>query len=464
MDYDVLVLGGGIIGCAVAYELSRYNLNIALIEKDYDIADDVALVNTAIVYDGSECKDRLMSKLEVMGNSMFDEITSKFNVPFKRTGSLLIAEEEQGVKIIQDMYDKSRQRGIDNIYLIDGTDAYEIEPNLTTQVKKALYSRNTGVVSPYDLAIGYGEVAFDNGVNFRLEEEVLDIQKISKGLKVTTNKNKFTCKVVVNTTPAEHYTIDNARTHEKEEQKQLNYLLLDNKYKNYFTNIIFSVNSDNEMLYSIPTLNDSLISAISTDEVLDFDAKLNKISGLVNGIRKENINGAFDSVLHNQTIIVDDSDINKGYIKVMGKHYGQVTITPSIAKIICETIVSNLNCKLKKNFIDRRREFYRFKELSKSERNEIIRLDKRYGKMVCLCNMVTEGEIVDSIRRPLGARTIEGIKRRTGVTFGSCQGAYCISKIISILARETDKKLLDIVKDSKSSKMLSSRIKEFDEM
>ena len=464
MDYDVLVLGGGIIGCAVAYELSRYNLNIALIEKDYDIADDVALVNTAIVYDGSECKDRLMSKLEVMGNGMFDEITSKFNVPFKRTGSLLIAEEEQGVKIIQDMYDKARQRGIDNIYLIDGTDAYEIEPNLTTQVKKALYSRNTGVVCPYDLAIGYGEVAFDNGVNFRLEEEVLDIQKISKGLKVTTNKNKFTCKVVVNTTPAEHYTIDNARTHGKEEQKRLNYLLLDSKYKNYFTNIIFSVNSDNEMLYSIPTLNDSLISAISTDEVLDFDTKLNKVSSLVNGIRKENVNGAFDSVLNNETIIVDDSDINKGYIKVMGKHYGQVTITPSIAKIICETIVSNLNCKLKKNFIDRRREFYRFKELSKSERNEIIKLDKRYGKMVCLCNMVTEGEIVDSIRRPLGARTIEGIKRRTGVTFGSCQGAYCISKIISILARETDKKLLDIVKDSKSSKMLSSRIKEFDEM
>ncbi len=464
MDYDVLVLGGGIIGCAVAYELSKYNLNIALIEKDYDIADDVAMFNTSIVYDGVECEDGLMSKLEVMGNVMFDEITSKFDVPFKRTGAITIAEDEEAVKKLEALYERAKDRGIEYVYLIDESDVREIEPNLKLNVKKALYSKNIGVVCPYDLAIGYAEVACDNGVNFRLEEEVLDIQKISKGLKVTTNKNKFTCKVVVNTIPGDSYTIDNERVYVREYESNLNYFVLQNKYNKHFSNIIFSINSNGEETYSIPTLNNGTILAAASKEGLNFDFTFNKVSKLVEDVKSEDVINSYQSPFYKDNVIVDDSDISKGYIKVIGKHYGQVTVTPSIAKIICESIVSNLKCKNKKDFIDKRREFYRFKNLSKEERNEIIKLDSRYGKIVCLCNLVTEGEIVDSIRRPLGARTVEGIKRRTGVTFGSCQGSYCISKIVSILARETDKKLTDIVKDSKKSKMLGGRIKEFNEM
>lgn len=463
MDYDVLILGGGIIGCAVAYELSRYNLNIALIEKDYDIADDVALVNAAIVYDGIECRDGFMGKLESMGNRLFDEITSKFNVPFKRTGSLTIAEDEVSEKIIDAMYARSKELGVDNVEIIDKNEVYKLEPNLTTNIRKALYSKNTGVVCPYDLAIAYGEIAFDNGVNFRFEEEVLDIQKISKGLKVTTNKNKFTCKVVVNTIPGDSYTIDNERMYSEQNKKNLSYVVLENKYEDYFSKVVFSL-KDNKRTYSIPTLNENTVAAVISDENLDFNNTINEISNIICDINSKSVRNLYHTQLYKDTIIVDDSDISKGYIKVVGRHYAQVTVTPFIAKMICESITSNLKCKFKKDFIDKRRDFYRIKDLSKEEINEIIKLDSKYGKMVCLCNEITEGEIVDSIRRPLGARTVEGIKRRTGATFGSCQGAHCISKIMSILAKETDKRLTDIVKDSKTSKMLVGRIKEFDEM
>ena len=197
MDYDVLILGGGIIGCAVAYELSKYSLNIALIEKDYDIADDVALVNSSIVYDGVECEDTLMAKLEMMGNEMFEEISRKIDVPFKRCGSLMIAESKDDEDKLQKIYERSVKRGIKNIHLLDSKQVYELEPNLNISVSKALYSENTGIVCPYDLAIAYGEIAFDNGVKFRLEEEVIDIQKITKGFRVITNKNKFTCKKIL---------------------------------------------------------------------------------------------------------------------------------------------------------------------------------------------------------------------------------------------------------------------------
>ncbi|MBU5593400.1 FAD-dependent oxidoreductase [Clostridium sp. MSJ-4] len=463
MDYDVLVLGGGIIGCAVAYELSKYNLNIALIEKDYDVADDVAMVNADIVYDGIECKDGLMAKLEIMGNKMLEEVTSKFKVPFKRTGSLIIAEDEKSVKTIEDMYLRAKDRGIDNVEIIDNNEVYKLEPNLTIEVKKAIYSKNIGVVSPYDLAIAYAEVAFDNGVNFRLEEEVLDIQKLSKGLKVTTNKNKFTCKVVVNTIPKDMYSIDTDKTYEKEKSEILTYMLLENEYKNYFSKVVFSMKED-EKKYSVPTLTGGIIGASITQNVVDFSTALNSVSRLIGNINTESIKTVYHSNFYRDNIIVDDSEINQGYVKVMGRNYSQVTLAPAIANLICESITSSLKSKNKKNFIDKRRDFYKFRELSIEEKDQIISLDKRYGKIICMCNQITEGEIIDCIRRPLGARTVEGIKRRTGATFGNCQGAYCLSKIVSILARETDKKLTEIIKDSKHSKMLIGRIKEFNEM
>ena len=175
MDYDVLVLGGGIIGCAAAYELSKYNLNIAVIEKEYDIADDISFVNTAIVYDGSETSNNVMSGLEYIGNILLEDLCSRFNVPFKRIGALRVVNDENGVLKLKEMYDRTVKRGIDGICLINGDEVKKIEPNINTDIKKGLYSKNVAIVAPYDLAIAYAEVASENGVNFRLEEEVLNI-------------------------------------------------------------------------------------------------------------------------------------------------------------------------------------------------------------------------------------------------------------------------------------------------
>jgi len=461
MDYDVLILGGGIVGCAAAYELSKYSLNVALIEKNYDIAEDVALVNTAIIYDGIECKDSMMAKLELMGNHMLDEVTSKLNVPFKRCGSLIIASNAQQQKKIKEIYDRAIKRGIENISLMDSKATRQMEPNLNIEVKGSIYSKNMGVICPYDLAIAYGEVAFDNGVNFKLEEEVIEIQKIARGYRVITNKNKFTCKIVLNTIPSSG--VDGIEIEEKEQSEfSQSYFLLEKKFKDNFSNILFTLDENDEKSYLVPTVKGNTIAAITSKEYLSYSDTLKKVSALVPGIKEEHLNTYYHETFRNETIMIDDSSIDKGYIKVTGKHYAKVTMTPSISKLISETITSNINCNLKKDFIDKRRDSYKFREMSTEERNIIIKLDKRYGKVICLCNLVTEGEIVDSIRRPLGARTIEGIKRRTGVTLGSCQGSYCINKIISILARETNKGFTDIVKDSKNSKMVIGRIKEFD--
>ncbi|MDU7454345.1 MULTISPECIES: NAD(P)/FAD-dependent oxidoreductase [Clostridium] len=470
MDYDVLVLGGGIIGCAVAYELSKYNLNIAVIEKEYDIADDVSFVNTSIVYDGSETSNNVMAGLEYIGNILLEDLCEKFNVPFKRIGSLRVVNDDNGVVKLGEMYERAIRRGIDGVYLVEPDEVYEIEPNINTSIKKGLYSQNVAIVAPYDLAIAYAEVASDNGVNFRLEEEVLTIQNITKGFKVVTNKNKFSCKVVINTIANEIYINEKGIVEEKDTENDINsfknmsYILLDDNYENKLERIVTKTFDKDTFVVSTPVLNGGSLVGIKSIEKTSLDDNLNYASKLLKNLNKGNINNLFRESYDKDSIVVDEQQIDKGYISVIGTHYGKVTLAPAIAKMLCDTISSSLNCKLKKNFIDKRREFYRFREMNRNEINEVIELDKRYGKIICMCNNVSEGEIVDSIRRPLGARTVKGVKRRTGAGFGNCHGSYCNERIIQILARELDKKITDIVDDSKNSNIISGRIKEFKEI
>ena len=467
MDYDVLVLGGGIIGCAAAYELSKYNLNIAVIEKEYDIADDISFVNTAIVYDGSETSNNVMSGLEYIGNILLEDLCSRFNVPFKRIGALRVVNDENGVLKLKEMYDRTVKRGIDGICLINGDEVKKIEPNINTDIKKGLYSKNVAIVAPYDLAIAYAEVASENGVNFRLEEEVLNIEKINKGFRVVTNRNKFTCKVVINTIADEIYINEKGVVKEKNSEaeedsfKNMSYILVDSKYKNKLNNVVTQTFDKDTFVVSTPVINGGSLIGVKSIEKTSLEDNLSYVGVMLKDLNKSIINNLFRESYDKDSIVVDDSEIDKGYISIIGTHYGKITLAPALAKMICDTLTNNLNCTLKKNFIDKRREFYRVRQMNREELNEAIKVDGRYGKIICNCNNVSEGEIVDCIRRPLGARTVKGVKRRTGAGFGNCHGSYCNEKIIIILARELDKKITDIVDDSKNSKIIYSRIKEF---
>jgi len=463
MDYDVLILGGGLIGCAVAYELSKYSLNIALIEKDYDIADDVALVNSSVVFDGIQSRDNIMSNLEFMGMNMMKDLIKKFNIPYKKINSLIIAQSKEDEEEIDKIYKRAKLRNVPNINIIDSNEIKKLEPNLNIKATKAIQSKNTFVICPYDLGIAYGEVAFDNGVSFKLEEIVEDIKGTSKGFKVVTNKNKFTCKIVINTTP-EDYNFEGFKEKKASQKGYLKYFLLENDTKSILNNIIFTRNKNKELVYAYPTVQGNYITSVNTSNNITYGECYNTVVKLVKNIEPEDINTFYNSPFYNDPIIIDDSLVDRGYIKISGKNYAEVTMTASISKIICETIENNLKCKLKSNFNDKRREIYKFKDMTNKERNQLISVNNDYGKIVCACNMVTEGEIVDAIRRPLGARTVEGIKRRTGAGAGTCKGSHCLNKIIAILARETNKNMTDIVKDSKNSRILLNRIKEFNNM
>lgn len=412
MDYDVIILGGGIVGCSVACKLSKYSFNIALIEKKCDVGYDVPKVNFSVFYNSAE--EHIGRYYASFGKERYQKIydlCKKLNVPLKNINILVDAENKKG----------------------------KIE--------------NAAIMSPYDFTIACGEIAFDNGVNFKLSEKVINIKKISNGLKVITTKNRFTCSFIIDTIPEKILSENN-----------LNYFLIDKNYKDKPDEIILDIYKDRKITI-VPTLEGYTFFSVYMKQKLGLKETFEKCRKIFPDITEKYIN-IFRSIPfdYKNKISVDYSMFEKGYVKVHGKSYGREAVIPFITEEICKKIIKCKGCFPKKNFIDKRREIYHFRDMSDEERNKIIKLDKKYGKIICKCQNVTEGEIIDAIRRPLGARTVEGIERRTGIDFGDCMGSYCLDKIIYILARETNINMCDATKYSEKSRMFTGRIKEFGDM
>lgn len=462
MDYDVLILGGGIIGCAIAYELSKYNLNISVIEKDYDICNDTPSINTSVIYDGLECDDEISSKFIRQGNILMEGYAEKFNFPYNRVGTIYISNNEEEKQQLDHMYSKAKNKNIQEVKLLSKEDINAYEPNINEKAEDALYIPHTGVFGAYDLALAYGEVAFDNGVNFKFEEEVESIESISKGFRIKTSKNKFTCKILIDTTKD-----TNLQRSEKEinklNEKHLKYMVINKPFNKIYNNIIFKTNNT-ERICIRPSIRNEIVCSYTNNINVPYDRVIEKVKLLIGEFNEKEIKLVRDWKFAYNPIAIEDDIKNSGYINISVNHYAKATMAPALALNITKSVIEKLNCKFKKDFNDKRREYFRFKDMSEHDINKIIEVDSKYGNIVCQCEKVTEGEIVDSIRRPLGARTLTGVKRRTGAGFGSCDGCYCKEKIIEILARETNKRITEVVNNAKDSKVLMSRIKEFDNM
>ncbi|GAA0182636.1 FAD-dependent oxidoreductase [Clostridium sediminicola] len=420
MDYDVLILGGGVIGCATAYELSKYNLNIALIEKEHDIANDIAFVDVSLVYKGILSHSEEMANLQIKGNDIITELVNTFDIVYK----------ESILDIIN--IDNSGNNNMNN---------------------KAL------IISPYDLALAFGEIAYDNGVNFRLEEKSVKVDRINDGFRVTTNKAKFTCRKIINTT-SKNYEYEKEFSNNKISTGHIKYLLMEKSYKKYRDKAVIKFIGD-EILYLIPSPEGNLIIGLKSVKNISYEDMVDKIRIWGIDFNEDDIKDFFQYNYFDD-VLKGYNNLEQNYIKVVGKNFTEATLAPAIANKIAENIRQNIGCTKKSYFNESRRESYKFRFLSNIERNKLIHIDKKFGKIICTCNLVTEAEIVDAIRRPLGARTVEAIIRRTGAGNGQCRGCGCYNKIVSILARETNKKMTSIVKNTSESNVILNRIKEFD--
>lgn len=464
MNYDIIILGGGIVGCSIAYELSKYNFNIALIEKEYDVVDKISFVNTSIIYDGSETFNDSMANLEKTGSKLVEDACKKFNVEYNKVGALRISNTKKGIAKLEHLYRLSLKREISNVSLINEKEIYKIEPNLKVRVKNALFSKDVAIANTYDLAIAYGEVAADNGVRFKFEEEVKKINKNSGIFSVITNRHRFKCKIVIDTILDDIYIDEESSVMINNKSEQyMNYLLLGDNIQDPLNRIVINDLDEDDFIVNIPNISGGSIVGIKNNTNLKIEEGIDFANTILPDIDYTNISNVYNKNKKN-LIVLDESGIENGYIKVKGSHYAKDTVAPAIAAKVADDIIKNTNTKLKNEFNDKRRQFFRFRNLDNEQRNKLISFDKRYGNIICICNQVTEGEIVEAIRRPLGARTVDGVKKRTGAGIGSCYGTYCSRKIINILAREIGKSPTEIVEDSKESKIWVSRIKEFNKV
>lgn len=467
--YDITIIGAGIAGTFVARELSKYDLKVLLIDKENDVANGTTKANSAIVHAGYDAEpNSLKARFNVEGNRIMEEICKELDVPFKRIGSLVVAFTKEELETIQGIYEKGLKNGVPDIRIVPKEELFQMEANINPEAVGALYAPTGGIVGPWELAIALAENAVENGVELRLNCEVTNIEKMDKGYKIHTKDGEIDTKYVVNAAGVYADKIHNmvAEPTFTLTPRRGQYFLLDKSAGSIVNHVIFqSPSKISKGVVVLPTVHGNLLVGPDAEDIDDRDNKDTTDDRL--DFVKERAKTTSDKIPFNMVItsfaglraspntgdfIVEEVQGAKGFIDVAGIESPGLSASPAIGNY-----VANLLKEIDGNFVERedfnpiRREMINFMELSQEEQGEMIKKDPRYGRIICRCENITEGEIVDAIHRKVGGTSVDGIKRRTRAGMGRCQGGFCQPRVIEILARELGKDLTEIVKDGLNS-------------
>ncbi|MDK0653762.1 NAD(P)/FAD-dependent oxidoreductase [Clostridium perfringens] len=466
---DIIVIGAGVVGCSIARELSKYNLDVLVVEKNSDVSEGVSKGNSGIVHAGyNEKIGTLKAKLNIEGNKIFDDLSRDLQFPFKRNGAFILAFSDEEMKTLESLKENGEKLGVEGLEILTREEALNIEPNLNKEIVGVLNVKTSGIVSPYEMTIALAENAAENGVEFKLNSKVTNIEKISEGYKVTlNNKELVSGKLIINASGLEGAFLNNLVSMSKREINPVKgeYCLFDKVAGAMINKTLFQVpNKLSKGVLVTPTAEGNLLvgpnavegktletSREGIDEILDKSKKsleelpVARILNTFSGIRPKTKEGDF---------IIEEVEDAKNFINVIGIDSPGLTAAPAIGVYVVNMIKERLDLVEKKNFKKTREKIVRFAELSLEEKNKLIKEKPAYGHMVCKCEFVTEGEIVEAIHRPIPALTVDAIKRRTRASMGGCQGIGCTLPISKILSRELGIDISDINKNSEGSPVI----------
>lgn len=466
---DIIVIGAGVVGCSIARELSKYNLDVLVVEKNSDVSEGISKGNSGIVHAGyNEKIGTLKAKLNIEGNKIFDDLSRDLQFPFKRNGAFILAFSDEEMKTLESLKENGEKLGVEGLEILTREEALNIEPNLNKEIVGVLNVKTSGIVSPYEMTIALAENAAENGVEFKLNSKVTSIEKISEGYKVTlNNKELVSGKIIINASGLEGAFLNNLVSMSKREINPVKgeYCLFDKVAGAMINKTLFQVpNKLSKGVLVTPTAEGNLLvgpnavegktletSREGIDEILDKSKKsleelpVARILNTFSGIRPKTKGGDF---------IIEGVEDAKNFINVIGIDSPGLTAAPAIGVYVVNMIKERLDLVEKKNFKKTREKIVRFAELSLEEKNKLIKEKPAYGHMVCKCEFVTEGEIVEAIHRPIKALTVDAIKRRTRASMGGCQGIGCTLPISKILSRELGIDISDINKNSEGSPVI----------
>lgn len=475
LTYDVAIIGAGAIGCALARELSKRKCKTVLIEKENDVAMGTTCANSAIIHAGYDPKPgTLMAKYNAPGNRMTGEICEELDVPFRRCGSFVLAFDENDMETVRELFENGTENGVPGMEILSGDEVRKIEPNVSEKCVGALFAPSAGIISPWEFALAMAEQAVRNGVELRLSFEVDSIKKENGNFMIRgKNREEIEAKFVVN---AAGVYCDSVAEMIGDKSFSVNsskgqYYILDKNQGGLFEHVMFQCPGPlGKGILVSPTIHGNLMVGpdanpgsgkdnIATDRkgLEKVIAASKKTTGAVDfrqcvknfaGVRCEPLNHDF---------IIGFSEADGNFLNLAGIKSPGLSSSPAIAADAARMLFeAGVPSEEKEDFITERK-ILRFRELSDEEKAAAIEKNPAYGRIICRCETITEGEIISALRRPIVPKTLDGIKRRCGAGMGRCQGGFCGPRVLEIISRELGIEPEKILLNREGSYILSGK-------
>lgn len=469
--YDVVIIGGGVSGAATARELSRYQARICVLEKEEDVCCGTSKANSAIVHAGYDAKTgSLKAKLNVRGNERMEQLSKDLDFPFERRGSLVICLDEEDMPALRELYDRGVANGVKGLQILSREETLAMEPNVSDQVKASLYAPTAGIVCPFHLNIALAENAYANGVDFKFNTEVTEIRKMDGGYELVAKQGIYKTRCVVNAAGVYadrfHNMVSDAKIHIT--PRRGDYCLLDKSAGSHVSRTIFNLpNQYGKGVLVTPTVHGNLLVGPTAIDIEDKEGTNTTREGLEQVMEKagQNVKNlpmrqvitSFAGLRAHEDgseFIIGEAEDAPGFIDCAGIESPGLTCCPAIGEMVAQILKEKLGLEEKETFHATRKGLLNPNTLSKEEHAALIKENPAYGNVICRCEMITEGEIIDAIRRPLGARSLDGVKRRTRAGMGRCQSGFCTPRTMEILARECGVSMFEITKSGGKSQIV----------
>ena len=454
---DVIVIGAGVVGCSIARSLSRYDLKVRVLEAGSDVAEGATKANSAIVHAGFDAKPGTnKAKFNLLGNKMFAQVCAELKVPFKPNGSLVLAFSEEDKAELQKLLERGRSNGVEGLEILDQATLRSREPNVSEEAVAALWAPTGGICCPYDLTFRTAENAAANGVSFTFDARVAKIEKGADGWKLTTDDGRtFEAKAVVNAAGVHSDELNNQVNPVKYniQPRRGEYYMLDRSEGNAFKATIFQVPGPmGKGILVSPTVDGTVIVGPSSEDIADKEDKATtaEIMAKVTRLAKRSFPALpvraaiknFSGIRAHETTVSDfvlgEPEGVPGFFNALGVESPGLTSAPAIGEFLAEQVAARLGAAKKPAdaISDDVSYWPKTREMTPEELAEQVKKDPAYGRIICRCETVTEGEIRAAIRARVGARTLDGIKRRTRSGMGRCQGGFCTPRLLEILSQE----------------------------
>jgi len=475
--FDIAVIGGGVIGGTILRELTKYQLNVCMLESCDDVSMGQSKANSGIVHAGYDAKpNSLKAKFNVLGNKMMSAYASELGVKYQNNGSLVLAFSDEDLTVLEELKTRGETNGVERLSIIDRAELNRLEPNVSDKALGALYAPTGGIICPYELTIASIGNAMDNGAKLYCNFEVVSAKKLENGYEIiSTDGNKVCAKIVINCAG-----INSGKVASIFGDDTLNikgrkgeYILLDRESGDFVSHTLFCTPSKaGKGILVTQTVDGNILLGPTATEV-DNPAPVTTAQGLafvVDKVKSMCKNPPlFNSITSFAGVraysdkgdfIIEKSAIAENLINVAGIESPGLTSAPAIAKFVAEEIVAKMTSLVKnEKFNGKRTPDYFFKNLSIEEKNELIKKDSTYGKIICRCEGITEGEIIRAVRENPKAMTIDAVKRRTRAGMGRCQGGFCQPHVAEIIAREHNIAYEKVQKGGKNSTLLVGKVK-----